>query len=773
MSNQKENFAQPSSMAARLVGRVLLVCSLLAFLVATFALYLDYQARTEQMRNNALLIQKTDLAAITHSVWQEDLGQLQMITQGIFRDPDISYISVFDDERVLAENGTPPAEPKYAYQWPLVHEQYGKVYPLGYLQVEVGLEDIYSALTERFVMLLLFLGGATLVLGGLVFFIVYVDVVRPLVWISHGVTKFGADNLPETIEPPKRPLGEELVTLYTQYNDTVAKMREYNAELKSAKMQAEQANQKKSEFLANMSHEIRTPMNGIIGMASLLKGTPLDEEQREFIEMLETSSLSLLDIINDILDFSKIEAGKLELDSVELNLFELCKDIEHLFRLRTKEKGLEFECGLDQNLTPLLVGDAPRLRQVMINLVGNAVKFTQSGKVSVSIRQVAEAGDNITVTFEVEDTGIGIPADKLKTVFEKFEQADGSMSRNFGGTGLGLAISSQIVELMGGEIEVESREGEGSRFFFTVTFERAQMPEAMPGDTLLFADAAMLLVDDSRLNMRITSAQLSNLGCQVSCCVHSEDAEEMIAERIDTAKPFKLVILDKLMPNSDGFSIASRLRKRFGKRCPSLMMITAAPEVHDNVKLESLNIEGYLSRPYKFNDLRNHLARILRGQQAQLGVVSMSAHKADQDAKTANPPESGTYQGRVLVVEDTLVNQRVTQAMLVRLGVDVVVAENGQVAIDYCKHDIFDLIFMDCQMPVMDGYQAARLLREHGYAPHTPIVALTANATAQDRENCLKSGMDDYIAKPVRKAELERMIKNHMPGSAQERTKTR
>ncbi|CZF80990.1 Signal transduction histidine-protein kinase BarA [Grimontia celer] len=772
MLNQKENLHQPSSMAARLVGRVLLVCSLLAFLVAAFALYLDYQARTEQMRQNALLIQKTDLASITNSVWQEDMNQLQVTTQGIFRDPDISYIRVFDDDRTLAEHGVMPPEPKFAYQWPLVHEQFGKTYQLGFLQIEVSLEDIYSALTERFVMLLLFLGGATLILGGLVFFIVYVDVVRPLVWISHGVTKFGTDNLPKPIEPPSQKVGEELVTLYTQYNDTIEKMREYSAELKSAKVQAETANQKKSEFLANMSHEIRTPMNGIIGMASLLKGTRLDEEQREFIEMLETSSLSLLDIINDILDFSKIEAGKLELDYVELNLFELCKDIEHLFRLRTKEKGLEFECSLDQDMTPLLMGDAPRLRQVMINLVGNAVKFTQNGSVRVCIRQVGEEGDNISVRFEVRDTGIGIPSNKLNTIFEKFEQADGSMSRNFGGTGLGLAISSQIVELMGGHIDVESQEGEGSCFFFTVTFERAQMPEATPADALLFSDAAMLLVDDSRLNMRITSAQLSNLGCQVTCCVHPEDAEEMIAERIDTAKPFKLVILDKLMPNSDGFSIASKLRKRFGKRCPSLMMITAAPEVHDNVKLENFNIEGYLSRPYKFNDLRNHLTRILRGQQAKLGVVSMAGHKAGQASRENKSPEPTTYSGRVLVVEDTLVNQRVTQAMLAKLGVDVVVAENGQVAIDYCKEDMFDLIFMDCQMPIMDGYQASRILREHEYAPHTPIVALTANATAQDRDDCLKCGMDDYIAKPVSKADLERMIKAHMPGSQQGQAKT-
>lgn len=323
---------------------------------------------------------------------------------------------------------------------------------------------------------------------------------------------------------------------------------------------------------------------------------------------------------------------------------------------------------------------------------------------------------------------------------------------------------------------MESQEGQGSRFFFSVSFERAPVPEASPIDALLFADAAMLLVDDSRLNMRITSAQLSNLGCQVTCCVHPEDAENMIAERMDSNKPFKIVLLDKLMPHSDGFSIASQLRKRFGKRCPSLVMITAAPEVHDNVKLESFNIEGYLSRPYKFNDLRNTLTRILRNQQAQLGVISLDGIKMEQGkAKSPSsnvPSSSTTYAGKVLVVEDTLVNQRVTQAMLSRLGVDVVVAENGKVALDCCKEEAFDLIFMDCQMPVMDGYKAARLLREYGYAPQTPIVALTANATAQDRDVCLKSGMDDYIAKPVSKAELERMIKVYMPGAQIERAES-
>nr|WP_269809283.1 response regulator [Enterovibrio nigricans] len=619
--------------------------------------------------------------------------------------------------------------------------------------------------------MLLFLGAATLVLGGLVFLIVYVEVVRPLIWVSKGVTKFDVDNMPEPIEPPHKGMGEELIRLYTQYNNTVERMRNNSQELKESKRVAERANKKKSEFLANMSHEIRTPMNGIIGMASLLKGTKLDEEQREFIDMLETSSLTLLDIINDILDFSKIEAGKLELDTVELNVFELNKDIEQMFKLRTKEKSIDFECHVDPDLTPLLMGDAPRLRQVMINLVGNAVKFTEKGNVRVNFQNVGERGDFCTVLFEVFDSGIGIPQEKLETIFEKFEQADGSTTRNFGGTGLGLAISKQIVELMGGELTVESQENKGSRFFFTVTFERAQEPEATPIDTLLFADTEMLLVDDSRLNMRITSIQLGNLGCHITCCVRPEDAEEMIAERIDTAKPYKLVILDKLMPSVDGFSVASQLRKRFGNRCPSLMMITAAPEVHDNVKLGTLGIEGYLSRPYKFSDLKNTILRVLRGQQPQLGVIS-ELHQSNAGEVSQLSGSSSHFVGRILVVEDTKVNQRVTQAMLTKLGVEVVIAENGKIAVEYCENDAFNLIFMDCQMPIMDGFQASRLIREHHLADHAPIVALTANATAKDREECLKSGMDDYIAKPVSKADLERMLRLHLPTLEQGKAQT-
>ncbi len=353
---------------------------------------------------------------------------------------------------------------------------------------------------------------------------------------------------------------------------------------------------KKSAFLANMSHEIRTPMNGIIGMASLLKSTRLNDEQQEFVEMLETSSMSLLDVINDILDFSKIEAGKLELEPLELNVFELGKDLENLFTLRAKEKHLQFGCEIDPDISPLLIGDTPRLRQVMINLVGNALKFTEQGEVAVSITKVLDEGNACVLRFQVKDTGPGVPIESQNRIFGKFEQGDSSAA-TAGGTGLGLAISQQIVNLMGGRITLESEVDVGSLFSFSARFECADVPLATPVEAYLFAGAPMLLVDDSRLNMRITTAQLSNLGCQITCCMHPDDAVPLIKERFDGQYPFKVVLLDKIMPKIDGFSLAEQIVAEFGDKSPAIIMLTAAPDALDRPRIEQSGIEGYLGRP--------------------------------------------------------------------------------------------------------------------------------------------------------------------------------
>ncbi|WP_235869662.1 response regulator [Veronia nyctiphanis] len=735
---------------------------MITLLISSLGLYIDYQNRIEGIKKDAEVIKTTRLASIENSVWNRDIEQLNTQIAGLLKHPDVASVEISEYGETMVHRGEPTTGDMIRYEFALSRDEFDSSESFGSIVIEYTKKNIEGQLAERFIHMIMILGAAIMLLAGIVFFIVYQDVVRPITNIARSMTKFDDNNLPVGALAPYREMGEELQSLYDSYNGNVEKVRAYNEALSKAKLAAENANQKKSEFLANMSHEIRTPMNGITGMASLLKNTRLDKEQTEFVEMLETSSISLLDVINDILDFSKIEAGKLELNKKEFSLFELSRDLERLFKLPALDKGLKLATHLDDRLDQSVIGDPARLRQVMINLVGNALKFTDKGHVEFDISMIKQDDRSLLVQFSVEDTGIGIATEKLTQVFEKFEQADGSLSRSFGGTGLGLSISYQIVELMGGILSVESQLGYGSRFHFSISLDRPIRELASTEETRVFEGKSILLVDDSRLNMRITNTQLSNMGCDVVCCTRSADALGIVEKQHHLGKPFDLVVLDKNMPEMDGVRLGKQLRNELKDECPSMIMLTASPEDIDTDELASSGFSDCVGRPYVVSEFKKVIAKAINFPVA----VAERTEELQQESIT-DKNYKPQFEGRVLVVEDTLINQKVTEAMLERLGVDVEIAENGISACKLVQQSRYDMIFMDCQMPVMDGYEATSVIRdiENTQHIHTPIVALTANATEEFRQRCLEAGMDDYVAKPVSKGALEGMLRLYLPKS--------